>query len=720
MDRNKKILLVLVFLLFVVGLYLGVLYNSHSISWLIPTVFNLILAILVYYNNPSNIINKTFALFSISIASWTFDVFGLCIAQSEVFAKIWAYIFSTGLQFVPSTGFHFLLAFTRRIDRKKIKLIYLSFFISLIFFILKLFGLFTKEYIKVGLVYTPKPTLVYTLFVVDVLFWILYGLFYVYLTLKDSKSYIIRNQLKFFLIGLLLTLVFGLINFLTSLGIKVYPMGGIASVICTGMVAYSIVKYRALDIQVFIRRSIIYGTLTFSIIIIYSMVVGFFYVLFGQNFLLKQPFFISSFFALFLAVVFLPLRNKIQTVVDEIFFKKRYNYQKIIKEISNTLSSLVTKESILDFLFDVITKTLYIEKSCLLLLDRDRELFSVEKSEGISGKIPEDIFSLKNSFIEYFRDRQGLIFTEELKEKFYNVYEELNNLGISIILPLKIKKDTVGFFLLGNKLYDEEFSLDDFELIMTISNHAIIAIENIKLYEQTKELEKALYHADKLATIGTLVSSISHEIKTPLVSLKTFTQLLASRINDRDFQKKFIEIVPQEIEHLQQIVDNLLAFAKTQTANFECIEITKIVNEILLFLQYEITKNRIEVIKNFSDRNIFVLGDEQQLRQVFLNVIMNAIQAMPSGGRLTIEIETDKNNNSQVVIKICDTGIGISPENIKKIFLPFFTTKPQGTGLGLSISNKIVKEHNGTIEFESEIGKGSIFLIKLPVFYRNE
>ncbi len=592
---------------------------------------------------------------------------------------------------------------------------YLSYIISFFFFILKLFGLFTKEYVKVGVVYTPNPTIFYTLFVINVAVWCLFGLFYIYDSFKKSKSYIIHNQLKYFLIGLSLTFLFGLMNYLTSLGLKIYPPGGFANMIFTGLVAYSIVKYKALDIQVVIRRTTIYATLTISIILIYAMAVGFFYVLFGQNFLLKQPFLVSSFFALVIAIVFLPLRNKIQNTVDELFFKKRYNYQKIVKEFSDTLGTLITKESIFDFLFDIVTEKLNIGKCCILLLDTDKEFFAVEKIKGIIEKFPEDIFS-KSNFIDYFKDKQGIVFIEEFMEDFHENFDKLNNLGFFIILPLRVKKEVIGFLLLGNKLYNEEFSINDFEVLTTISNQLAVAIENVKLYEETKELEKALYHSDKLAAIGTLVSNISHEIKTPLVSLKTFTQLLVDRIDDKNFQKKFIDIVPKEIEHLQQVVDNLLTFSKIQTTNFRNIEIKKIISDVLLFLQYEISKNRIEIIKNFADQQIFVLGDEQQLRQVFMNIMVNSIQAMSSGGKLTIEVEIDKKDSNLVSIKIEDTGVGISPENLKKIFTPFFTTKPQGTGLGLSISKKIVKEHNGTIEVNSEVGKGTLFIVKFPVF----
>lgn len=235
-----------------------------------------------------------------------------------------------------------------------------------------------------------------------------------------------------------------------------------------------------------------------------------------------------------------------------------------------------------------------------------------------------------------------------------------------------------------------------------------------KVKEATEELRLAhenMVRAETLAAIGTLAAGVSHEISTPLNTILGFTQLTISELDDSNPIKGDLKVIEQETVRCKRIVQGLLDFARSPRHEERLTDMNRILDETLTLLEYQPSMKKI-VIKRDMDSSITqVDADQLQLKQVFLNIILNAVQAMPEGGELKI---TTRNVNKGVEVVISDTGIGIPEEERKKIFQPFYTTKRDGTGLGLSISYGIIKEHGGEIYVESEIGRGSRFRIFLP------
>jgi len=210
---------------------------------------------------------------------------------------------------------------------------------------------------------------------------------------------------------------------------------------------------------------------------------------------------------------------------------------------------------------------------------------------------------------------------------------------------------------------------------------------------------------------------MAHEIKNPLSSMKVLTQLLPQKFDDQEFRRKFIEIMPREIGRIDRIVESLLGFARATVPKFEPVNISDIIDETLDYFDEKIKDSGIKVSKEYATLPR-VQADVQQLSQVFSNLILNAVQAMPDGGQ--IEVSTSPKRKAgevveEILVEFTDTGHGITPENLKKLFDPFFTTKHGGTGLGLTIAHSIVDGHRGTIEVKSKIGKGTSFYITLPV-----
>jgi signal transduction histidine kinase len=306
------------------------------------------------------------------------------------------------------------------------------------------------------------------------------------------------------------------------------------------------------------------------------------------------------------------------------------------------------------------------------------------------------------------------------QEEFKETLDKLKEMGAMLCIPLMVKGRLIAIFSLDNKMSGDMFTSEDLELLSTVANQAAIAIENAKLYEEMREMEKSLHRADKLAALGTLASSIAHEIRNPLVSIKTFTQLVPRKFNSRDFLDKFQAIVPDELERMENILNQLLNFGRFSQPEFHSLNIEEIIESILSLMNMELSKCNIEVIKLYGKDIPQIMADGEQLKQVFMNIVLNAIQSMPEGGNLriitSIEQESvDGDTSDFVAIEFEDTGYGIPEENLSNLFNPFFTTKNGGSGLGLSISRRIIKEHNGHINVESTMGKGTAFTVKLPL-----
>ena len=262
-----------------------------------------------------------------------------------------------------------------------------------------------------------------------------------------------------------------------------------------------------------------------------------------------------------------------------------------------------------------------------------------------------------------------------------------------------------------------------------------------------KDSQEHLVTSEKLASLGTMAAGMAHEIKNPLVSLRTFSQLLQQKFDDPEYRKKFSAIVPQEIERINRIAESLLKFGRPSKPELIKVNVNKILEEVIELFENECRRYDIRITTKFATLPE-IIGDSSQLRQAFVNIVLNAIQAMSGGGELIIktdvgevirikpakphgffrkseEYEDVSSDEGKafvkeakpipvVFIEITDTGPGIEEESLKSLFDPFFTTKMSGTGMGLPITLRVIEEHGGSIKVRSHVGKGTTFIITLP------
>jgi signal transduction histidine kinase len=238
------------------------------------------------------------------------------------------------------------------------------------------------------------------------------------------------------------------------------------------------------------------------------------------------------------------------------------------------------------------------------------------------------------------------------------------------------------------------------------------------------ELERNLRQSEKLATIGQLASGLAHEIGTPLNIIAGRADLTMRKLGENEEAQKNLNIIVEQTERITKIIQQLLGFVRKKKPEQRALNLGPLLESILDFLDQQIQKQKVKVVKGLRDHLPAVTGDPDQLQQVFLNLILNAIQSMPKGGELRL-IATpqwiskeglEEGQRQYVEIRVEDTGTGMGKDVIQNIFNPFFTTKEKekGTGLGLTVSQGILQDHEGWVEVESEVGKGSVFKVYLP------
>ncbi|TET94521.1 MAG: hypothetical protein E3J26_04415 [Candidatus Zixiibacteriota bacterium] len=258
------------------------------------------------------------------------------------------------------------------------------------------------------------------------------------------------------------------------------------------------------------------------------------------------------------------------------------------------------------------------------------------------------------------------------------------------------------------------FLNEERNLIDAIAREVSIIVEQEQAEDEKLKLQEQLRHADRLATIGQLGAGLAHELNEPLANILGFAQLATKDQSLAGQTKHDIEKIVSAALHAREVIGKLLVFARETIPEKTQVNLNSLVEDGLHFLQSRCAKIGIELVRNLSEGLPEITADRSQLLQVLTNLVVNSIQAMPHGGRLTI---TTARDNGRVLLTVEDTGTGMSDEVMKNIFNPFFTTKDvdEGTGLGLSVVHGIVTSHGGTIEVESEVGRGTKFTVRLPV-----
>jgi signal transduction histidine kinase len=503
------------------------------------------------------------------------------------------------------------------------------------------------------------------------------------------------------------------------------PFGAPLTYFYTFPIAYAIARYRLMDIGVVLRKGLIYALLLLALLVpCYAVVVISQYVVFGT---ISYSFSTVTLFLLTVVGFLFPkLRFKTEDALERVLFKKRSDFRETLLRSSRDMVSIVDIKALSNNLVQTIGKSLGVNKVSLLLKNETNGSYRLEAFVGLNFDTSEGVFLSKDGpLIQLLqRRREGLV-KEELEwvpvgPDTPNTIDTMAKLGAELSLPIISKEKLIGILNLGQKEDQAIYSSEDLELLSTLANQAAIAIENARLYENLKQSQDTLRRADRLSSLGLLTAGLAHEIRNPLVAIRTFTQLLPERYDDAEFREGFQGLALKEVDRICGLITDLLSFARPSKPNVAPENVNDVVDNIARILESQAKEKNVEVTRDFGANLPKVWIDREQMKQVFMNLILNAIQAMKEGGAIAISTRAVTRNEAQpsgefVQIEIKDTGVGIPEENLQHIFDPFFTSKDEGSGLGLAVSHQIVQEHGGFVTVESTIGKGTSFFVHVPV-----
>ena len=376
-----------------------------------------------------------------------------------------------------------------------------------------------------------------------------------------------------------------------------------------------------------------------------------------------------------------------------------------------------------------------IERTALLTWDKNSEKLTLACSIGWEHSRNQEPLIVDKDSISGFviQNREVLIVSDLAQESYLNTLKKEDYLRKTFIsVPLMFENEVLGVLHVCDKRTAEPFTKREVSVIMNIARMGAITLQNVRLHEQTskraaelkmaydelKEMQDKLIQSEKLKAIGQLASGVAHEMRNPIGIIMQGVAYLEQIVSTEAKEpRETLSIIKESAQRADNIVISLLDFSRATKLELDLEYIGAILESSLNLVKTEL-KN-IEVVKEIRRDLPKVLVDKNKLTQVFINVFLNAIHAMPEAGKLTIRcfLKQLETREDAVVVEIEDTGTGISEENLKKIFDPFFTTKGpgKGTGLGLSISRNIIIMHKGLIEVKSQVGKGTRIIITLMI-----
>jgi signal transduction histidine kinase len=568
--------------------------------------------------------------------------------------------------------------------------------------------------------YYGVPGPIYPFYAVSQLIVMPYGHYTLFKRLKYAKGQT-RNQIRYVFIAAVIGFLGAMTTFLPVFNIEVFPFGFYFVSAYVIVISYAIVKHRLMDIHIVVKK----GT-TYALLILLLFVPSFLLALLFQKLVYGNIHYLLLGFlsALLLLVVILfnKIKPRTERAVEQFLFKDRYDYRDTLARFSKAMVTILDLQSLAKSVFETITQTMGVEKASLFLLDEEKGTYSLFESKNINLTTSNLQLPKDDPLPHYLQKIGEIIIREELAKgdkipELKHIVNMMSLIGAEVSLPLISKGQLIGIINLGYKFNRDIYSYEDIELLSTLANQTAIAIENARLYEDLKKSKSYIRRADRLASLGTLTAGLAHEIRNPLVAIKTLTQLLPERLEDDEFRDQFLKIAAGEVDRISSLVEELLEFARPSDPKLEFEDINTILDGMILLVSTETKKKQVNILRNYASDLPPVQIDREQIKQVFLNILLNAVQATSASGKITVKTRSfiKPGGEPYIQIECTDTGCGIPPEHIEEIFNPFFTTKSTGSGLGLSISHQIVQDHRGYIDVESQVEKGSSFFINLPV-----
>ncbi len=397
-----------------------------------------------------------------------------------------------------------------------------------------------------------------------------------------------------------------------------------------------------------------------------------------------------------------------------------------IFEISKHLNSVLNTETLLDGIILTCIGQMGVNGAAIFIVrSHENDNLYLSKHKGLSIEPSREmVFPEASPVLKLFQALHGrpLSFAEiESRLGGGDEVELLRAIECEYLIPMSLQNRVRGLLSVTRKISGTDFFEDDLEFLAILANQLSVAVENARLFDSEKEaleqLRRAqlqLVQAEKLAALGQLSARVAHEVNNPLGIIKNYLLLIREDLAETAATADHVDIVTEEVDRIAGIVRQLLDMFKPRHEAFAATDIEAVINETILLLSFQAQKGRIEINNSLPKLLPPITGSAEQLKQVFLNLLINACDFMPNGGKIEI---SGACNEDHLTLELKDSGPGIPEENLERIFEPFFTTKAggKGTGLGLSVCYSIVRAHGGTITAGNVASGGACFTIELPL-----
>jgi signal transduction histidine kinase len=512
--------------------------------------------------------------------------------------------------------------------------------------------------------------------------------------------------------------LFTLIEYLPYVGLDIPPVGTILILVFLYALSQSITHYRLIDLYELAGRL---GVLT-ALAFVLAFILWLMRLVSGEQLFLHVV--VSAFLVL---ILFDPLRTRVQEWISQVFFHERFELERTVLALRRSLAHIIEIDELAELLIDGLDKSPRFTQGGLYLLGPDARVFILknhfgpkpaERVEMAPARPLIDRLSRTGAAVlenaERELEERRLLGDDREAETAHDIAVTMRALQSSLCLGLRGESGHLyGFLSVRDDRLRDAFSREEVQLLVGLATQVAVTVENSQLYQQMKE-------KDRLAALGEMAAGLAHEIRNPLGSIKASAQYLSETSDQPEGRGEFLDIIVDEVDRLNRVVSSFLDYARPAHTDPEPIDVNATVQLTLQFLRPECDSADVGLHVTMHPELPKVRIDIEHLRQVLINLVQNAMQAMTSGGDIYVETRIQDRfrigggARPWVHLSVRDTGPGIAPGLLANLFVPFVTTKQQGTGLGLAISQRIVSETGGRIDVRSRQGVGTTFVVLLP------
>jgi signal transduction histidine kinase len=691
-----------------------------SLTPLFAAIALMLLAVLVRARAPKGELSEAFVFVVVMMCFWNLNFFVLYTVKSHALAVSLSRVLRTATLFLPAAilHLHLLLSLGESGTRRWQAILWVNYIFGAILAVANSVDLLVSDLRPIAWGYASVGTSYYNIFTVFMVANAAASLSLVSWQFSKTPDPRRRQQLRFWLIGATIALPLGLMNLLPAYGVAIYPPGNLGTAAWASIVAYAIIRHRLLGIEVVVTKTLAYVTVaTLLISPVFALVVLMQKWAFGAP---HVDFSIGLFVLLLVVGILFPrVTNWAEGKVEASLFRSKLESHRALSAFAQSVIRIFEKERILRELCKVVGGAFGAKSVCVFLVEPEGGNYSLRES---SGESPGHSLIPRNHPLPRIVFRHGgAMLRAEIESQLYpgmdGATDLLRDESWDVVVPLIGPKGPLGVVCLGRKVEREAYAAGDLELLERVGVEATFALENARLYEELRRSQELIDRAGRLSALGTLAAGIAHEVRNPLVSIHTFFQLAPDRLHDEEFMTSFLKLAETEVERIGKLISELLSFARSSEALIRDVLMQEVINRTLTLMAPQAREKSILLsLEHASDSSIVVQADGDQLVQVLINIVLNAIQATPENGSVKIKLSRVVEDEGLFCeVSVADSGPGIPIEMRESIFNPFFTTKEAGTGLGLAIAYRIVADYGGSIVVSCAREGGAIFRILLPI-----